>query len=162
MNSVSVTSPTTAQANITVSPTTIHRFGYRNVSVTTGTEVVNLNNAYQVYQGPAEIVGPLNPASGGEGTQVNVVVTGTQTHFAQNVTTASFGGGIQVTGVTVNSLLSATVSINIPNSVPTGAYNVVLTTGGEVATILGGFTVTTGGPEISECESANRHAGEQR
>ena len=78
-----------------------------------------------------------------------MVVTGSQTHFAQGVTTAAFGGGIQVTSVTVTGLLSATVGITIPNSVPLGAYNVSLTTGGEVATILGGFTVGTGSASIS-------------
>jgi hypothetical protein len=147
VNSVNVTSATTAQANITVSPTTT--LGYRNVSVTTGTQVVNLNNAYLVTQGQAEIVGPVSPSTGAQGFQYNVLITGSQTHFAQNSTVASFGGGIQVTGVTVNGLLGATVSINIPNSTPTGAYNIVLTTGGEVATILGGFTVTSGSPQIS-------------
>ena len=57
-----------------------------------------------------------------------------------------FGGGISVTGVTVTDVLHANVTITIPNSTPLGAYNVTLTTGGEVATILGGFTVTTGAP----------------
>ncbi len=147
VNSVTVTSSTQAQANITVSPTTT--LGYRNVSVATGAQIVNINNGYNVYQGPAEIVGPLNPASGGEGHQYNVLVTGSQTHWVQGVTTAQFGGGIQVTAVTVTGLLSATVTINIPVSVPTGAYNVVLTTGGEVATILGGFTVSTGSAQLS-------------
>jgi hypothetical protein len=158
VNSVNVTSPTQAQANITVAPTTT--LGYRNVSVTTGSQVVNLTNAYNVIQGPAEIVGPLSPASGSEGQQYNVVVTGSQTHFAQNITTASFGGGIQVTGVTVTGLLSATVTINIPNSTPLGAYNVVLTTGGEVATILGGFTVSGGSPAISAVSPPTGTQGE--
>ena len=158
VNSVNVTSPTQAQANITVSPTTT--LGYRNVSVTTGSQVVNLTNAYNVIQGPAEIVGPLSPASGAEGQQYNVVVTGSQTHFAQNVTTAAFGGGIQVTGVTVTGLLSATVTISIPNSTPLGAYNVVLTTGGEVATILGGFTVSGGSPAISAVSPPTGTQGE--
>jgi hypothetical protein len=158
VNSVAVTSATQAQANITVSPTTT--LGYRNVSVTTGTQVVNLTNAYNVIQGPAEIVGPLSPASGGQGFQYNIAITGSQTHFAQNVTTASFGGGIQVTGVSVTGLLSAIVSINIPNSTPLGAYNVVLTTGGEVATILGGFTVTGGAPHISAVSPPTGTQGE--
>ena len=150
VNSVNVLSATQAQANITVSPTTT--LGYRNVSVTTAGAppvVVSLANAYQVIQGPAEIAGALNPATGKEGHQYNVVVTGSQTHFAQGVTTAQFGGGIQVTAVTVTGLLSATVTINIPVSTPVGAYNAVLTTGGEVATILGGFTVTNGSAQIS-------------
>ncbi|MGD0894371.1 MAG: Ig-like domain-containing protein [Terracidiphilus sp.] len=147
VNSVTVTSATTAQANITVSPITT--LGYRNVSVTTGSQVVAIPNAYQVSQGPAEIVGPLNPAVGGQGQQVTVNITGSQTHFAQNVTTAAFGGGIQVTQVTINSLTSATVNITIPTTTALGAYNVVLTTGGEVATIVGGFTVNNGSPQIS-------------
>jgi len=147
VNAVTVTSATTAQANITVSPTTT--LGYRNVAVATGSQVVVIPNGYQVYQGPAEIVGPLNPAVGGQGKLVTVNITGSQTHFAQNVTTASFGGGIQVTSLTVNSLTSATVGISIPNSTPLGAYNVVLTTGGEVATILGGFTVSNGSAQLS-------------
>ena len=147
VNSVTVTSATQATANITVSPTTT--LGYRNVSVTTGTQVVSLVNAYQVIQGPAEIVGALNPATGGQGHTYNVQVTGSQTHWAQGVTTAQFGGGIEVTGVTVTGLLNATVTIFIPTSTATGAYNVSLTTGGEVATILGGFTVGTGSPQIS-------------
>jgi hypothetical protein len=147
VNSVTVTSATTAQANITVSPTTT--LGYRNVSVITGTQVVVIPNAYRVYQGPAEIVGPLNPAVGGQGKQVTVNITGSQTHFAQNATIASFGSGIQVTGVTINSLTSATVNITIPNSTALGAYDVVLTTGGEVATILGGFTVSNGSAQIT-------------
>ncbi len=147
VNSVTVTSATQAQANITVSPTTT--LGYRNVSVTTGTEVVSLANSYQVVQGPAEIAGALSPSSGGQGQSYNVQITGSQTHWAQGVTTASFGGGIQVTSVTVTGLTSATVGITIPNSTALGAYNVVLTTGGEVATILGGFTVTNGSPQIS-------------
>ena len=141
------TGATTAQANITVSPTTT--LGYRNVAVATGPQVVVIPNGYQVYQGPAEIVGPLNPAVGGQGKLVTVNITGSQTHFAQNVTNASFGGGIQVTSLTVNSLTSATVGISIPNSTPLGAYNVVLTTGGEVATILGGFTVSNGSAQLS-------------
>jgi len=147
VNSVNVTSATQAQANITVSPTT--SLGYRNVSLTTGTQVVSLANGYQVIQGPAQIVGPMNPAAGGEGQSYNIAITGSQTHWAQGVTTASFGGGIQVTSVTVTGLLSATVGITIPTSTPLGAYNVQLITGGEVATILGGFTVGTGSPTIS-------------
>lgn len=144
---VVASSPTSVTADITISPTTT--LGYRNVSVATGSEVVTLNNGFNVTAGPAEILGPLNPASGGQGNSYSVVVTGSQTHFAQGTTTASFGGGIQVTGVTVTDLLHATVNITIPDGTALGQYNVVLTTGGEVATILGGFTVTSGTPQIS-------------
>ena len=147
VNSVTVSSPTAAQANVTISPTTT--LGYRTVSVTTGSQVVSLANGYQVTVGPAAITGPLSPASGGQGETLNVLVTGSQTHFAQGVTTASFGGGITVNSVTVNSQTSATVNITIPNNTTLASYNVSLITGGEVATILGGFTVTNGSPQLS-------------
>ena len=147
VNSVTASSATSAQANITVQPTTT--LGYRTVSVTSGAEVVSLSNGYQVKVGPAAIAGSLNPSSGAQGSNLSVQITGSQTHFAQGVTTASFGGGIQVTGVTITSFLSATVNITVPNSTPLGSYNVSLTTGGEVATILGGFTVSSGAPVLS-------------
>ncbi len=146
VNSVTVSSATAAQANITVQPTAA--LGYRSVSVTTGTQVVSLTNAFQVTTGPAAILS-LNPASGGQGTSLALAVTGSQTNFASGITTAAFGGGISVTGISVTDALHATVNISIPNSTPLGAYDVSLTTGGEVATILGGFTVTGGGAQLS-------------
>ena len=145
VNSVIVSSATSATANITVQPTAA--LGSRNVSVTTGTQVVSLANAFQVTVGPAAIAS-LSPASAAQGSTATVTVTGSQTNFASGLTSAAFGGGITVTGITVNSALSATVNISIPNSTALGAYNVTLTTGGEVATILGGFTVTPGTPQL--------------
>jgi hypothetical protein len=160
VNSVSVTDSSHATANITVSPTTT--LGWRNVTVTTGTQNVTLNNAFQVTVGPAAIQGPLNPNSGAQNTSLTVIVTGYATHFNSTgcsptnpCTTASFGGGIQVTGITVTDAEHATVAITIPsNTAVTGTdphtgYDVSLTTGGEVATILGSFFVTSGSPIIS-------------
>ena len=72
------------------------------------------------------------------------MVTGTNTNFSQGVTTASFGANIGINSVTVSSLTSATVNITISGSATLGAQNVVLTTGGEVATLVNGFTVTAG------------------
>lgn len=157
VNSVNALSSTQLQANITVQPTAA--LGYRAVSVTTGSQVVNLNNAFQVTVGPAAIQN-LSPNTGGQGNSYTVMVTGSQTNFASGVTTASFGGGIQVTSVSVVDLLHANVGITIPNSTPTGAYNVTLTTGGETATILGGFTVTTGSASISQVQPPTGNQGE--
>ncbi len=148
VNSVTALSATSLQANITVSPTT--NLGFRSVSVTTGTQVVSLNNAFQVTVGPAAITALLSPVFGPQGaTGFTVLITGSQTHWAQGVTTASFGGTIQVTGLTINGLTSATATISIPNSLAVGTVvNVTLTTGGEVATEGSAFTVTTGTPYI--------------
>jgi hypothetical protein len=146
VNSVTPLTPTSLQANITIAPTT--SLGYRNVSVTTGTQAISSTSLFQVVAGPANIVS-VSPSSGGEGQSLTVLVTASQTHFAQGTTTAAFGGGIGVTALTVVDALHANVTISIPNSTPVGAYNVVLTTGGEVATELGGFQVTSGTASIA-------------
>jgi hypothetical protein len=151
VNSVTANSLTQLVANVTVLPTA--NTGYRNVSVITGSESVEINNAFNVTLGPAAI-DLLTPAMGGQNTTATILVTGSQSHFNSNsasgpVTTASFGGGIIVTGITVVDLLHANVNITIPSGVALGNYNVTLTTGGEVATILGGFQVTSGNPVIT-------------
>lgn len=156
VNNVSATSATQLVVNITISPTTT--IGYRDISVTTGAEVVSLNNNFTVQTGPAAIQN-LNPATGAQGTTLTVHVTGSQTHFAQGVTTASFGGGIQVNSITVNDLLHADVTVQIPNNISLTSYNVTLTTGGEVAFINGGFTVTSGAPVISQVNPATGNQG---
>jgi hypothetical protein len=155
VNSVTFNSATSLTANVTVAPTIA--LGYKNITVTTGAQIVSSNSLFQVTTGPAA-VSNLSPATGGEGQSVQIVVTGSQTHFAPGTTNASFTGGISVTGVTVQSLTQATVNIFVPVSVPLGTYNVTLTTGGEVATILNGFTVSTGSPVIS---SVNPPTGTQ-
>ncbi|HEX4004971.1 MAG TPA: Ig-like domain-containing protein [Acidobacteriaceae bacterium] len=146
VNTVNAISATQLQANVTVQPTTT--LGDRTVTVTTGTQVVSSPSMFQVTAGPAAIAS-LSPASGGDGNSLTVLVTGSQTNFTSGVTTASFGGGIQVTGVTVTDALHAKVNITIPNSTTPGVYNATLTTSGEAATILGGFTVTEGSASIS-------------
>jgi hypothetical protein len=145
-NSITVNSGTSLGVNITVQPTTTT--GLRSVTVTTGSEIVSLSNSFNVTLGPAAIAS-LNPGTGGQGNSYNVAVVGSQTHFTSGATNAFFGGGITVTGITVTDLLHATVNIQIPNGTALDSYNVSLTTGGEVATILGGFTVTSGSPFLS-------------
>ncbi|MFZ1086684.1 MAG: Ig-like domain-containing protein [Terracidiphilus sp.] len=157
INSATVLSLTSLQANITVLPTATP--GYRNISVTTGSEAVSLNNGFQVLAGPAAIAS-LNPNSGAQGASLSVVVTGSQSDFASGVTTAAIGGGINITGITVNDALHITLNISIPNSTAVGQYDLILTTGGEVATILGGFTVTVGNPQLSQVNPPTAHQGD--
>jgi hypothetical protein len=158
VNSVTASSSSSIQANITVQPTTT--LGYRTVTVTTGSEAVSLANAFNVTVGPAAIQGPLSPASGAQNQSYNVQVLGSQTHFLQGSTTANFGPYIQVTSVTVTDLLHATVAITIPANTPLNFYNVSLTTNGEVATILGGFTVTSGSAALSVVNPPTGHQGD--
>jgi hypothetical protein len=156
VNSVTVASATSLQVNLTVQPTAA--LGYRNVSLTTGSQNVAVSNLFQVAQGPAAIY-TLSPNTGQQNQSLNVLITGSQTNFAQGTTVASFGGGITVTGLTVTDLLHATASITIPNSTAAGNYTVTLTTGGEVASILQGFSVTSGNAVIATVNPPTGHQG---
>ena len=166
VNSVTAASNTSATANVTVEPTT--SLGYRNVTVTTGTENVTYTNGFNVTLGPAAISN-LTPGSAAQNTSTTIVVTGSQTHFCDNiittcqngspVTSASFGGGIQVTGISVTDVHHASVNITIPNSVSLGFYNVTLTTGAEVATINGSFQVISGQPVLTVINPATGTQG---
>jgi hypothetical protein len=165
VNSVTAADTSHVTANITVQPTTT--LGYRNVSISSGSEVVTITNGFDVTVGPAAIQGPLNPASGAQNSSLTVHVTGSQSHFCtqpnvncQGTTVASFGGGIQVTGITVIDLLHADVNITIPATTSLGFYDVSLTTGGEVATILGGFQVTAGTPILTVVNPPTGHQGD--
>ena len=157
VNSVTANTATSLAVNITVQPTAA--LGYRPVTITTGSQVVSSAYLFQVVSGPAAI-SALNPATGGQGHSLTVLVTGSQTHFAAGVTSASFGGGISVTGVAVVDALHANINISIPNTTPLGAYNVTLTTGGETATILGGLNVSSGTPKLSLVSPPTGHQGD--
>lgn len=157
VNTVTPLSATSLKVNLTVQPTAA--LGFRNVSLTTGAQNVAVTNLFQVSQGPAGILS-LNPATGAQNQQYTITVTGSQTNFRNGVTTAAFGGGIQVIGISVIDLPHAGVQISIPNNTPVGNYNVALTTGGEVASILGGFNVTSGSAFIATVDPPTGHQGD--
>jgi len=108
-----VNSPEGAVAVLNVDPAAV--LGPRNVTVMTGTEVVTLTNGFMVR---APVIVPtlitVSPNSGQQGQQnLSVSLTGQNTHFAQGITTASFGTGITIVSLTVGSATSATLVLNI-------------------------------------------------
>ena len=80
----------------------------------------------------------VNPASGLQGQSLSVIITGTK--FAGS-TIASFGTGIAVNSITVNSLTQITANITIAGDATAGVRNVSVTTPGGTSTKTGGFTV---------------------
>ena len=83
------------------------------------------------------------PNTGQQGqTLASVAITGQNTNFVQGTTVASFGAGITVNSLTVNSATTATANITIQEGAASGARDVTMTTGSEVATLTNGFTVT--------------------
>ena len=157
-NSVTVGDATHLAANITIGA--IAAQGYHNVTVTTGTEVVVLNSGFQVLAGNAVILS-VTPNGGQQGVSgLSVAIVGSATNFAQGTTSASFGGGITVTGLTITNATQATALLTIPAGASTGPVAVTLTTGGEVATLANAFTITSGSPTISSVSPNSAHQGD--
>jgi len=157
--SLTVNTATNATAVLNIDPAAV--IGARDVTLTTGTEVVTLTSGFTVTNGTA-VLTLISPNAGQQGQQnLTVTVTGAFTHFAQGTSTASFGAGISVASVTVNSTTSATVVLNIDAAAVTGARNVTLTTGAEVVTLSAGFTVTSGTPLLSQVNPNSGQQGQQ-
>src|SRR5207244_4928057 len=113
--------------------------GTENVTVSTGAEAVTLNNGFTVTAG-TPVHQTVNPNTGQQGQQnLSVNLTAQFTHFVQGTTTVSFGAGITVASLTVNSATTATAVVNIDATAGTGNRNVTLTTGPEVVTLTNGF-----------------------
>src|SRR6185295_19467683 len=64
------------------------------------------------------------------------------THFADGVTTASFGPGVTVNSVTVTDPTHATAHVHVDTNAAVGYRDVVLTTNAESAVLLNGFYVS--------------------
>ncbi len=156
VNSLTVASPTSATANITVDFTAFT--GGRTVTVTTGSEVVT--STFSVTAGPAvlTVVAP-NSATQGQ-SNLNITITGQGTHFAQGVTTASFGGDITVNTIAVTSATSATVNVTLQDFATPGLRTVTLTTGGENAALVNGFNVIAGTARVTAVTPASGLQGQ--
>src|SRR5207244_5505415 len=71
----------------------------------------------------------VNPNTGQQGQQSeSVAITGQYTHFAQGTTTASFGAGITVASLTVNSAASTTALLNTNHPATADAPNLTTNT----------------------------------
>jgi len=159
VSSVSVSSPTTANAVINIDPAAAS--GPRTITVTTNSEIASFPNGFTVLAGSPAIV-LVNPNTTQQGQQnLSVAVTGQLTHFVQGVTQASFGSGVTIVSLTINSPTSATVLANIDPTATPGLRDVTLTTGSEVATLPGGFAINPGTPAILTATPNGGQQGQQ-
>src|SRR5205823_12091710 len=102
------------------------------------------------------VVRRVYSSSGAETDRIAIYLTGQFTHFVQETTTASFGAGITVATLTVNSATTATAVVNIDPAAATGSRNVTVTTGGEVRSEERRVGMTEGSVEG---ESSKRKSG---
>ena len=99
-------------------------------------------NAFQAVNTLPTITA-ITPTSASQSETLNVNIVGTNTHFVNGTSTATFSGtGITVNSTTVTDATHATANITISPSAPTGPRDVNVITGSETPTPLtGGFTV---------------------
>jgi hypothetical protein len=145
VNGVTVSSPMSAVANVTVDPGAA--VGFRDVTVTTGGEV-----ARETVNGPLLVTAATpaiprltsaSPSSGLRGSTVDVVLRGADTAFASGTSLASVtGAGVQVLSTTVTSPTAVVARLRIAGDAPLGFRDVRVTTAAQSAALLDGFEVT--------------------
>src|SRR5205814_1109417 len=104
------------QANPVITSAAFCRVGPYVVSLAGSDSLLSSSSSATITvslpQAPAIIF--VNPNTGQQGqSNLSVSITGQNTNFVQGTTAASFGAGITVVSVTVTSLTTATVVLNI-------------------------------------------------
>ncbi|HLY20308.1 MAG TPA: putative Ig domain-containing protein, partial [Bryobacteraceae bacterium] len=115
----------------------------------TDTNQVTVTQPVTLTINPAAQIQSLAPVSADAGLSLQVTITGSNTHFVQGTTQASFGPGVSVASLTVGSPTTATAQISISASAATGSQSVTVTTGAEQATLSNGFTISPAVPIIN-------------
>lgn len=153
VNSVAVHTPTSLTANISISSEAA--IGFRSVAVTTTGEIASdTGNGSFLVTPPAPliaVISSITPHSGEQGQSgLSLAITGQNTHFSAGTSLLSFSNaGIAVTGLTIESPTSATATVTIDPGATLGFSDVLMTTGGEGASLLSGFQVVpSSGPVI--------------
>jgi hypothetical protein len=145
VNSLSVTSPTSAVANVTIDDAAT--IGLRSVTVETGSEVADESEPGPFLitaQAPAiPVLIQATPSAGARLSTIDVTLTGANTAFEAGKSLVSVTGqGVEVLSTTVTSPTSLVAKFQIAADAPLGFRDIIATTGGENAALLNGFEVT--------------------
>jgi large repetitive protein len=142
---VSVNGPTSASVPITID--NVATIGQRNVTITTGSQVVTATFTVLAGVPPVTLINPntIQPTQ-----TESVTLTGAFTSWVSGTTKASFGPGIAVGGaapgalgpVTVNSATSLTASL-VTSGASNGFRSVQIQTGSQTLTVNNGMFVGT-------------------
>ncbi|MGO4880806.1 MAG: putative Ig domain-containing protein [Bryobacteraceae bacterium] len=115
----------------------------------TDTHQATAAQAFSLTINPAATIQSLAPKSANAGVSLHVTITGSNTHFVQGTTQASFGPGVTVTGVTVNSPTSAIAQLTISATAAAGPQTVTVSTGAEQESLTNGFSIAAAIPIIN-------------
>ena len=145
VSALNVVSPTEMTATIMVNPGA--GIGFRTATVTTATQgTQRADRALFVSAAPlttVPFIDSISPRTGDLGARLDVAVTGTNTHFAAGVTTASFADGVSVSSLDVIDNTHAVAHILVSLGASPGFRDVSLSTGTEMAVLLQGFLVSS-------------------
>lgn len=141
VDSVTVVSPTRLDVGIAVDGNAASAF--RTVTVS-APSFLSKSRALFVSSGAAAIplISSVVPAEGTPGNDLEVVLHGSSTSWADGVSVASFGPGVTVDSLDVADPQTATAQVHVSADATAGYRDVSVTTGGETAVILNGFFVT--------------------
>jgi hypothetical protein len=144
LDAVSVTAPETITVCITIGADA--DLGARNVSVTNpapGGGTATLTDGFTVLaEHPTPTLTQVSPSAGQRQDVLDVTLSGTG--FVPDLTTVSFGSGVAVAGVLVESPTKLVATISIAAGTSLGAREVSVTNpapGGGTATLESGFTI---------------------
>lgn len=163
VESLVVQDSTQAVATISIDPAA--DLGPRTVVTVTDSEVAIATNPYMITA-----LASVAPSTGQQGQQnLTVNLTGQFTNWVKGepnggITQVSFGAGISVTSVTVNSPTSMTAVLNIDPSAPVGPRPLTITVtspGCDTQTYTGFFTVTAGALIIESVTPSTGQPGQQ-
>ncbi len=144
------------QVTVTVDIDLFASTGPGDVTVTTGTEQVVCASGFNVLELIEACLG-ASPGQANQGDQnLQVVITGVNTHFAQDVTAVSFQNpGITVVSTMVDLLTQVTVIVDIAEDAYIGTGDITITTGQEVVVCNNRFAVQEKLFEITNLRVSN-------
>jgi len=155
VNNISVTSPTSLTANITILATAAT--GPRDVTVTNpapGGGTATLAGAFTVNNPPPGLAS-IAPTAGNRLQTLDVVLTGA--NYIAGVTTVSLGPDIALNNIIVTNPTSITANITIAAAAVTGPRDVTVTNpgpGGGPTSLAGAFTVNNPLPGLASMAPA--------
>jgi hypothetical protein len=160
VNSLKVSSPTSAIANITVAASAI--IGARSVSVTNPPPGGGTSTIMSVFNvgNPTPTLSSIVPASGARGQTLDAVLTGTG--FVSGISALTLGPDIAVNSLTVTSFTQINANIFIALAGASGSRDVTVSNGppgGGSGSLLAGFTVNNPLPTIASLAPSNANRG---
>ena len=156
VTALSIGSPTSLTATINIAAGAA--LGPRDVTITTNGTPVTGSGMFSVTAASPQLIS-ASPSSGPQGQTLAVTILGLNTSFNAG-STVSFGSGISINSVAVNSGTSLTATISIAAGAALGARDVTVTTGGTPLIGPNLFSVVAAGPAILSVNPSSASPGQ--